>query len=138
VVAPRARIIFSVISLLSLARGNYQATMINGILVLFFFLITVWFEKMELVGSTEELLIKFGPFRDRIELPKIISSRSTTIKPWGTYLGYTKRVGSDGSIGYITGTTTGVRLEIEGKRNFVLSTRQPQILVNYIRSMKQR
>ncbi|OLS19318.1 MAG: hypothetical protein HeimC2_41540 [Candidatus Heimdallarchaeota archaeon LC_2] len=79
------------------------------------------------------------PFRSQIELSRIISTRSTAIKPWRTYMGYTLRVGNDGSIGYITGIKTGVRLEVEGKkRDYVLSTKQPQVLVNYIRSMKQR
>lgn len=54
--------LFSVISLLTMARGDYPTSVINGIVALFMILLTDWFEKMEMVGSTEELHIKFGFF----------------------------------------------------------------------------
>ncbi len=118
--------------------GGYILTIIHGSMLVFYILIFTWFSKMTLIGTTEELRVKFGPFRTKIKLSKIVSARPTAIKPWSTYLGYTWRVGSNGSIGYITGTKTGIRLEIEGKRrNYVLSTHQPQVLVNYIRKMKK-
>jgi len=85
-------------------------------------LFTVWFEKIEMVGLTKELHIKFGPCSNRIEVCKVISSWPIAIKQCCTYMGIHQKVGSIGFIGYITGAKTGVKLEIEGKkRNYVLS-----------------
>jgi hypothetical protein len=113
-------------------------TIIHGNIFVFYLLVFVMLRRIVIKGTSKGFVVRFGMFRAKIQFSDIVSVRPTVIIQWKTYLGYGWRIGSDGSIGYVTEVKSGIRLEIKGKRrNYVISTRQPQALVNYIRTMKK-
>ena len=129
-------IIYGIISIWMLIQRIFDQALIFAGAASFFLTILALFDRLILIGDENHLLIKFGPFKEKLELNKVISTRPVAIKPLKTYLGYGKRIGTDGSIGYITGASTGVKLDMREKRKYVISTNDPKTFVNYIRTMK--
>jgi hypothetical protein len=140
IVSPFVMAIFASFAIWGLVEGGelYLLTIVHGSLFAFYTLVFVSLRRIKITGTPKGLRVRFGPIRTKIQFSDIVSARPTVINPWKTYLGFGWRIGSDGSIGYITEVRTGIRLEIKGRRrNYVISSHQPQVLVNYIRKMKK-
>jgi len=129
-------VIYIVLAVVMIFQGSTSEALIFAVVSAFFLTIFVLFEHMTIIGYKDELVIKFGPFEERIMINQIISARPTAIKPLRTYLGYGKRIGTDGTIGYIAGAKTGVRLELQETKSYVLTSLQPKKLVAFVRSRK--
>jgi len=102
----------------------------------FFVFIALMFSKVTIQLSSGILKIKLGPFNDELKIDEIVSIRSVKVKSMGTYFGYGKRVGVDGSIGYIAGSKTGVRILMKNGKTYVISHNNPQDMVDVLRYAK--
>lgn len=105
--------------------------------LVFFVTIALVFSKVTICISSGNILIKLGPFNDLLKISEIVSMRVVAVKSMGTYFGYGKRVGVDGSIGYITGSKTGVRILMKNGRTYIISHNNPQNLVNVLQYSKK-
>ncbi len=103
----------------------------------FFIIIALVFSKVTIQIRSGVLIIRLGPFHDELKISNIVSIRSVAVKSMGTYLGYGKRVGVDGSIGYITGSRTGVRILMKNGKTYVISHNNPQEMMSVVQYTKK-
>jgi hypothetical protein len=104
----------------------------------FFAIMGLVFSKITIHLSLRILTIRLGPFKDILNIDEIISIRSVAVKPMGSYFGYGKRIGTDGSIGYISGGNIGVRILMKNGKTYVITLNNPQEIVNVILYAKKQ
>ena len=129
-------IIYSVASVWILFTNISEAIYFFAALV-FFVIIALVFSKVTIQIRSGILTIRLGPFNDELKISEIVSIRSVAVKSMGTYLGYGKRVGVDGSIGYIAGSKTGIRIMMKNGKTYVISHNSPQDMVNVVQYVKK-
>lgn len=131
-------IIYSVASVMILFSKGMSEAIYFFLALAFFAIIGLVFSKITIQISDDIIKIRLGLFKDVLKIGDVLSIRSTTIKSMGSYFGYGKRVGTDGSIGYIAGPKVGVRMEMKNGKTYVISVDDPQELVNVIRYVRSQ
>ena len=107
-------------------------------MALFFLLVIILFDPLVITADSERVLLKLGPIKNAILIGEIATIRSVIVRPLRDYMGVGKRLGPDGSIGYIANIKTGVRIELNDGKTYVVSAKNPQEFVDYIRYFKKR
>ena len=100
---------------------------------LFFLMIALLFDTLIIVADPTKLKVSTGPLSTVFDLQNIDSIRPTFIRPWRDYMGFGKRVGPDGSLGYIAPMNTAVRIELVEGKTHVITLRKTQELTNFVR-----
>ena len=96
-------------------------------------LAVVFFWNLDIRADRKVLSFHFGPVGRDLHMEEIVSIRPTMIHPIRDFMGWGWRSGSDGSIGYISWSRTGVRIETLKGRNYVISCHRPQELSDHVR-----
>ena len=115
-------------------------TFLYGILptVVILILVGMMFGVLEIECTYNNLSFYFGPLGKDIHLGKIDDVEVTEIHPLKKYMGWGHRIGPDGSIGYISTGGKGIRIKLKDGKVYVLSSTDPERLVDYIKSAKKR
>ncbi|MCE7735649.1 MAG: hypothetical protein GPJ54_12270 [Candidatus Heimdallarchaeota archaeon] len=129
-------IIFTVLSIYFLLRENYDQGLEYMIITLFFALVLIIFNKITITADRNAILIKLGPFKDKIDMKNVKSIEPVIVRPIRDYMGVGKRVGPDGSIGYIAYLNTGVRITRHEEKDIVVTLKQTQVLTQLVRYFK--
>lgn len=108
---------------------------VNALITALLIIGLIVFGKITIILNPEQMIVSFGPFKDKIIYNDIKSIQSTAIRPLKDFMGLGRRVGSDGSLGYIAGKV-GIRIELINKNIFVISTKEPQYIINFISKHK--
>lgn len=117
--------------------GDWDAVLIFSICVSIFLIAFALFNKITVLGTSEELIAKWGPFTGKYAIKDVISIRPTAIKPVRQFLGWGFRVSFDGTAGFISGVKTGVKIDMQSGKKIVISSKNPQSLVNFVRSHRE-
>lgn len=126
-------LLFFATSFTFLFEGDYVSVLIFVIVVFFFVSIAVLFDRLVIMADKEQVVVAMGPLRAVLSYDQIRTIRPIAIKPWKEYMGFGKRLGPDGSIGYIIPIKTGVRMEIANKSPLVVTMRKTQEFTNFVR-----
>lgn len=130
-------VIYSIVSVLIFFSEGISEAIYFFAALAFFTIIGLVFSKITIHISGGNIKIRLGLFKDVLKIGDVLSIRPTEVKSMGSYFGYGKRVGTDGSIGYIAGPKVGVRMEMKNGKTYVISVDDPQELVNAILYAKQ-
>ena len=117
--------------------SDYSQGLIYGLTSLFFILVIVVFDPMVVAADSEKIILKLGPIKNTILIKDIATIRSVEVRPLRDYMGVGKRLGSDGSIGYIAYLKTGVKMELKDKKVYVATLKNPQDLVDFVRYFRK-
>ncbi|MCY3414550.1 MAG: hypothetical protein INQ03_23075 [Candidatus Heimdallarchaeota archaeon] len=112
----------TVAAFLSWHNSDTVGASITGTVAVFFWIILLTFNTMKIYTEGNELVVKMGPKADRFKADEMQLIYPTKIKAIREFLGYGKRIGTDGTIGYITGMKTGIKVEMTSGKNYVIST----------------
>lgn len=125
-------ILATVSGIMYLAVGREAA--MGVLIVLGFFVVTgLVLSKITVEVSSGIMTLKFGPFRDILDVDDIKTIRIVEVNPMSIYHGYGKRVGKDGSTGYIAAGDKGVRIEMNGGKVFVITLDDPHELLAVVK-----
>jgi len=105
---------------------------------LFFLLVIILFGRLSIVANSENVKIALGPLKTDISIQEIKSIIPTTIRPIRDYMGIGKRLGPDGAIGYIVFLKTGIRIELEDGKVYVVTMRKAQELTDFVRFFQRK
>jgi hypothetical protein len=111
---------------------------IMGFTVAFLSVLVAVFLNLEVLCDRKRLRFHYGPVGKDVPLGEIVSARAVSVHPLRDYMGYGIRLGPDGSVGYIASGNVGVRISLEDGKEYVVTMRDPQGLVDYIRSAKAK
>lgn len=103
----------------------------------FFFLVAFIFNRLEVIADDQLIKVSLGPLKTKIPLTDVLTVRATVVSWFKDYMGFGKRVGPDGSIGYIVPIKTGVRIERKDGKAIVITIRRTQEFVNFVRYHKK-
>ncbi len=109
---------------------------IMGSTVAFLSILVAVFVNLEVLCDRKRLYFHYGPVGKEVPLDDIVSVRAVSIHPLRDYMGYGIRLGPDGSVGYIAAGNVGARISMEDGKEYVVTLRDPQGLVDYVRSAK--
>jgi len=97
-------------------------------------LIILIFGNLKIKYDGKTISFRYGPLGKKLCLEEISEIEPFSIRPLKDYLGWGWRIGSDGSIGYISSGNIGIRIQTTNGRIYVVTMPYPQKLVNHIRS----
>jgi hypothetical protein len=109
---------------------------IMGSTIAFLSVLVAIFLNLEVMCDRKQLSFHYGPVGKEVPLEDIVSVRAISVHPLRDYMGYGIRPGPDGSVGYIASGNVGVRISLEDGKEYVVTMRDPQGLVDYVRSAK--
>jgi hypothetical protein len=78
----------------------------------------------------------YGLFKSKTAIKDIVSIRSVAVRPLCDFLGWGFRVKGDGTRGFITDLNVGVEFTRKDGRRTVVTIREPQRFVDYVRRSK--
>jgi hypothetical protein len=93
----------------------------------------IFFWKLDIRSDKEVLSFHFGPIGRTLRMEDIVSIRPAAIHGFRDYMGWGLRSGSDGSIGYISFSRTGVRIETVQGKTYVVSCHRPKELSDHVK-----
>jgi hypothetical protein len=128
---------FTIMLVMWLISGVWDAALFFSIMVSVFLVAFVLFNKITVLGTSEQLTAKWGPFTGKYAIKDVISIQPTAIKPVRQFLGWDFRVSRYGKAGFISGANTGVKINLKSGKKVVLSSKNPQSLVDFVRSHKE-
>ncbi|MHA2090248.1 MAG: hypothetical protein ACW98K_05265 [Candidatus Kariarchaeaceae archaeon] len=124
-----------VIPLLYATEGPNSA-FLGVLVVLFFMSILLLFDRVTILLEGNMITLKLGSLKDSFQVEDIERIEIIKVRPLRDFLGFGKRLGPDGSIGYIAGGSKGVKFLLKQSKIFVVSTPNPQELADLIHQMK--
>jgi hypothetical protein len=114
--------------------------LISGIIIfitiIILIIVSLIFGALQIECDNERLWVHWGPMGKKIPLKDIVFINSTIIHPFRDYLGWGLRVGRDGSIGYISSGDVGVRVSLTDGKEYVITSNDPEKLVDYVRKYR--
>ena len=111
-------------------------TVITVLTAMFFVVILFLFDRLQIQLDGQNLSVHLGPLKDKFAVSEITKVESIPIRPLKEYLGYGKRLGPDGSIGYIVKGGKAIRLVMNDSKIYVISSNDPDKLVSILKSGK--
>ncbi|MHC4307970.1 MAG: hypothetical protein ACYSR7_05030 [Planctomycetota bacterium] len=94
--------------------------------------------KINLIADKHQIRVGLGPLKDVINMEDVVTIRPISVRPFRDFMGLGKRVGPDGSIGYIVNKKTGVRIETTDNRIIVITLDNPQEFTDFVRYFKSK
>jgi hypothetical protein len=113
-----------------------NSAFLGVLVVLFFMSILLLFDRVTISLEGNKITLKLGPLKDIFHVEDIERIEIIKVRPLRDFLGFGKRLGPDGSIGYIAGGSKGVKFLLIQSKIFVVSTPDPKELVDVIHQMK--
>jgi hypothetical protein len=111
---------------------------IMGVTSALILVIMMIFGTLDVACDGKVLSFTFGPFGKRIPVDEVTSIRPTAIHALKDFMGWGVRVGTDGEIGYIVPGDVGVKVVLVDGKTYVVTARDPQALVDCVRSGRRR
>jgi hypothetical protein len=117
--------------------GITDVAVIFLLVIIFLLGILILFGSMVVTADAERIIFNLGPIRTILNIEEVDTIRPVSVRPLRDYLGWGKRLGTDGSIGYIADLKTGVRIELKDGKAYVTTIKNVQQLTNLVRFFKQ-
>jgi len=127
--------------LIAWTRGEFSQIPVFVLVILFLLLLLdiffiINFYRLKITVTDEKIIFGFGILKRKILLEKISEINIEDFK-FNRYMGYGIRVGRDKSYGYIARSGKGIRLKVQGKRDFFITSDNPEQLKSMIESAKK-
>lgn len=127
---------FNVIAIPFIVPTGVWPTIIAAFTAIFLLIIFLVFGHIRIHYDGQTLRVRFGPLKDKFAISDITRIENIQVRAIKDYLGYGKRLGPDGSIGYIVRGGKAIRLVMNNSKIYVISSNDPDKLISMLKSGK--
>lgn len=118
------------------ARFDYSPVQFLGVVISLHLFFTWWLGRITAEVNPTFIRVGMGPIKSKTPIAEIESIRSVAVRPLRDFLGWGWRVKGDGTVGWIADMKVGVEFTRKDGRRTVVSVRDPQRYVDYVRRIK--
>ena len=117
--------------------GEFIGGLINVAVTVLLVAVLIFFGHLEVSATKKHLHFHYGPIGKKVPYKDIKSIRSTAVHAFKDFMGWGIRMGPDGTWGYIASGKVGVRLKLKNGKKYVVTVKDPETLVAYVRAMRK-
>jgi hypothetical protein len=113
-------------------------TLFNIVFTMGFVVILIMFGHLEVTATKDHLHFHYGPAGKKIPMSEIKSIRSVPVHAMRDFMGWGIRGSPDGTVGYIARGNVGIRVILKSGKRYVITVRDPEALVAYVRAARKK